>query len=209
MTVDTVSEASDVPADESGKAALYQSLGCVGCGLVVVAIFVFLGFTIFHASKNFSTEPDAVLATLQAVVPCDVPKGYRPLNSMDAAGERIAILAPDSYDGETITFDLPLLIQVWSWTRPEREMNLTVLMRFWEGRVADRFGEVKSIQLGDPRPVTLRGAAASADVRWILCEEGKLRLVSVWLDDRTAVTFIGVEEGFDDTAQAAFLASIR
>jgi hypothetical protein len=205
-----VTETPELPADESDKAAIYQSLGCIGCGLVVVAIFVALGLTISRANKAFTNEPEGVLANLQAVVPCEVPAGYRPLNSMFREGDqRMAILAPTSYDGEVIKVDVPLLIQAWWWNQTDRLMNLTVLMRFWEDRVADRFGEVQSVELGDPRQVTVRGAAASADVRWIFCTKGKLRVVSVWLDDQTAIAFLGLDDAFDEAAMKEFLASIR
>jgi hypothetical protein len=198
--------------------AVYQGFGCVGCGSVVLIIFSMLAYTVWRADTLFLSDPEAVVATLQQIVPSEVPEGYRGLQGTDSSELKIAILGPASYEGKVLKVDVPLLISAWSWpagSDADEAKHKDAIVAFWKGRVLQRLGEVKEFRsVEGALELDIRGQTLLAAQNEIVCESQTLRAVTVMLPSApgkgpTAISFLGLQGEFDEKGMRAFVSSIR
>jgi hypothetical protein len=208
----------DEAEDAARKIAVYQGLGCVGCGSLIFLVFSMLAYTVWRADSLFSSDPEAVVATLQRVVPCDVPEGFRGFQSTESPNLRLAILGPASYEGQVLKVDVPLLISAWAWPGQsgEAEARRDEVIEFWKGRALQRLNEevddvkttVDSVQL------EIRGQRVAATESLIACKSETLRVVTAVVagsgdNEWVVLSFMGTHDTFDEEAMKTFLSSVR
>lgn len=201
----------------AGKVALAQSLGCVGCGLIILISFAFLAYTYVRATRIFIHDPLAVEANLKEIVSCSVPQGYHGfLGANDEGKLRIALLAPKTYEGTQIDVKLPLVISAWSFPS-ERSVGARreEVVKYWHGVAQKSAGELKEVGAEESLVLVVRKKQRGATVQRLVFEEATLRLIVVLVprapgsDEQIALSFVGEGESFDQAAMDAFLASIE
>lgn len=79
---------TEAPGDQRDRSTHAQLIGCAGCGGVVLSILTLLALTVFRSEQVFFDDPAQVTAALQAIVPSELPRGYRPYRgrALDSSG---------------------------------------------------------------------------------------------------------------------------
>ena len=214
--VSTVSDPTP-PLETPPAATRLATGGCVTCGAIIAVVFLMLGLTYHRASRIVLEDPAAIEANLQAIATCKIPSGYRALRGADDEGKRrIAVLAPQSFGGDTMEVDLPLVISAWSFP-PDlpTEKRKAEVLTFWKGKTQSVLGDASAIVDGT-ESVQVRGAALTADTVTLTCKEATVRLLVVVAPRKSATdtdmavfAFIGDASRFDTEGMRAFLASIE
>ena len=242
MVVPHMSDVAVPPAaegaqDPAERATWWQLTGCIGCGSMILLVFLLTWLVSGTLDKQFLSEPAAVEANLRQMVDAEVPPGLRGFRGFHSPGhpeiERIAVLAPADYDGQDTPVDVPLVISVWTfgpaWAPDER---LSRMARYWEDTASKRFGD-DPVEVVGARPTTLtaRGRPVAAEERRLVVGEVELKLILALVpaaeegvdlapgrapspgaaspSGELGVAFIGKADGFDQATLERFVASIR
>lgn len=180
-------------------------------------IFLLLGLTYYRSSQVVLEDPAAVTANLQAIAACEIPLGYRALRGADDdGGRRIAVLAPQSFAGETMEVDLKLVISAWSFPAElPTEKRAAEALAFWKGKTEDVLGKATAVET-ESQTVTVRNAPLEAQLTTMTCKEATVRIVVVVAPrasatdaDHAVFAFVGDANKFDTVAMDAFLASVK
>lgn len=194
---------------------LVQLGGCLGCGSIILAVFLLLGWTVLRTDARVLSDPQQVDANLQAIVPCQIPPGYRGFRGINDEARKIALLAPKDYGGTRVPVDRELTIGVWTFppgvTPAARKSEVVT---FWETMTREQLGHAAgALETSAPAPttITIAGKPFPADQRTLTARKRlKLVVALVTLGDRElGLSFIGREEGFDTKAMTAFLESLE
>jgi hypothetical protein len=202
---------------EAAKARLakWQFGLCAGCGSLILLTFVLLAWTVWHGDRSFTTDPARVEEHLQAIVPCQIPPGYRAFQGAYVPGrQRCAFLVPGGFRGERLDPRVALLVSAW--TTPPGEDEPTArrgVVDFLVGLSGDRVGAEAS---ADPAPVVsrrLRGREVSLERHTVRVGEEVFRLEVLSVPGGPGggvhLGFLGREADFDEAAVEAFLASVE
>ena len=203
--------------EEAERRTRAQLAGCGGCGGVVLSVLVLLALTVVRSDRTFFDDPAQVEATLQAIVPCQLPRGYRPYRGAHAGGQRLVQAVPETFRGEQVPLSSALLIAVWSFPSgtPVSQAQAQAL-EYWTQLVGQRLGAPAADGPADQAvELPLRGGAVAAVQRDLPGAGVPLRLVVVAAPrapggaEPVAFSFLGAAPRFDRAALLDFLGSVR
>ena len=201
--------------DQRSRMTVVQLGGCLGCGSIILGVFLLLGWTVLRTDARVLSDPQQVEANLQAIGPCQAPAGYRGFRGINDGTRRIALLAPKDYGGTRVPVDRELTIGVWTFppgvAPADRKQEVVT---FWETMTREQLGHASGVlETSAPAATTttITGKPFPADQRFFTARKRlKLVVALVTLGERElGLSFIGREDGFDTKAMTAFLESLK
>ena len=206
-------EVSAAVAQRSEKGVILQLGGCGGCILFALLLFGFLAYAIVSADRDSQRDPEAAAASLQQIVPCTLPEGYRGFRGIAREGRRIVLVVPHTHSGLKVPLTGRLTLSVWTFKGPQAD--LSEIQTSWESKLQEAWfaDEVKPTS-ESKTTLQVRGEPCEARVLTYaggFGTEAKVRLVILSFPRvagqpaEIAVAGIGGESRFDQAALDGFL----
>lgn len=208
---------TEAPGDQRDRSTHAQLIGCAGCGGVVLSILTLLALTVFRSEQVFFDDPAQVTAALQAIVPSELPRGYRPYRGARAGQQRLVQVVPESYRGDKVPLSSDLMIAAWSFPPGTSATDAgRQALDYWTELVAKELGKLAAAKPKDQQvTLPLRGGTVRATQRELPGAGVPLRLIVVVTarapgdPEPVALSFLGAAPRFDRPALLEFLGSIR
>ena len=206
-------EVSAAVAQQSEKGVILQLGGCGGCILFAVLMLGLLAYAIVSADRDSQRDPESAAASLQQIVPCTLPEGYRGFRGIAREGRRIVLVVPHTHSGLKVPLTGRLTLSVWTFNEPQAD--LSEVQTYWESKLQEAWlsEEVKptsesttTLQVrGEPRQARVLtyqgGFGTEAQVRLVILSFPRV----AGQPGEIAVAGIGGEPRFDQAALEAFL----
>lgn len=211
--------AEAIVAARNERGVLLQLGGCCGCLGFVGLILSLLVWTMLKADRETQITPREAEASLQAVVPCQLPPGYRGFRGISRGGRRIVLATPHTHSGLKVPLDGRLTLSVWTFQGADTPAErLAEVQAYFESKLQEEFSGELAPPLTAPLELRLRGRALAAQALTYTCGPApgvEVRLLLALFprqagsEELVAIGAIGAAERFDRAALDAFLGSIK
>lgn len=206
-------EVSDAVAQRSEKGVLLQLGGCGGCILFALLLLGLLAYAIVAADRDSQRDPESAAASLQQIVPCTIPEGYRGFRGIAREGRRIVLVVPHTHSGLKVPLTGRLTLSVWTFDGPQADLG--EVQTYWESKLQEAW-LAEGVKPKAESKTTLQVRGEPCEARVLSYEggfdkEAQVRLVILSFPrvagqpGEIAVAGIGGEERFDQASLDAFL----
>lgn len=222
-----VPSASQRPPDPPERGVVLQALTCFGCLGLILGVLGLMALGVRSNDQATRTEPAQVEQTLQAIVPCQLPSGYRGFRALERGGRKVATITPHTHSGLEVPLTGRLTLSLWTFAPgSSREAQREELEGYWLEKLRDyarKTSKRPQVTLPEPERGTLalevRGQPLEARTLRYTLGEGETSEEVLLLFARLPRQAGGSEEialsaaasprHFDRAALDAFLASVR
>lgn len=208
-----------VVAQRSERRVIWQLAGCGGCVGLIGLLFGLLVYAMVAADSVSQRDPASAEASLQQIVACTLPEGYRGFRGIAREGRRIVLVTPHTHSGLKVPLTGRLALSVW--TFKEGKADLTEVQAYWESKLKEEWFD-EALAPESEESLTLKARGVPCQARVLTYQGGlrepktvRVRLVLLSLPrhvgqpEQIAVGAIGGEERFDQAALDAFLSSLK
>ena len=190
---------------------------CLICGCLVGLMLLLLGgASVWWVKGMIIMDAAKVEQNLKGTIDCEIPEGYHGLFGMNMMGIRMSTISPNSISmqgGGAQGQNQPLMFMVFQ--MPPGQSRAQAKQQMQQQMQAQGAGGNMTIDSQETIKLTVRGQEVEAE-RMIGTSRGqKVRQIFTTIDksstDKTPIfiMFMGVDDGFDQTAMDFFLNSIK